>query len=255
VVWTRWQILDDLDDDIYGQRVTGETAPTPTPSPTPTRTPTPTLHAQHLPIILHHPPPIPVAPVLGTITPPGANPRYGVTWSASTSATSYLLQRATNASFADATQVYAGAATVYSAPSQGIARYYYRVKARNQWGESPWSNVQSVEVRWEQEPNYPLAQANGPLRSGLDYYGYPNDNNDYFFFQVGSRGQLTIDLTNHTGLGLQMVVRTSTGALVTQVNTPPYHLVRTVDPGRYYIQIFSTGGFNTTPYTLRAVFL
>jgi hypothetical protein len=229
--------------------------PTATRTPTPTLTSTPTPRAQYLPLVLRRFPPIPDAPVLNAITAPGANPSYTVRWNASQSATSYLLQRATSASFTDAVQVYSGAATTYTAPSQGIARYYYRVKAHNQWGESPWSNVQSVDVRWEQEPNYPLANANGPLLSGLNYYGYPNDGNDYFFFQAASRGQVTVDLTNHSGQGLQLLLRTSTGTLVTQVNTPPYHLVTTVDPGRYYVHIYSIGNFNsTTPYTLRAAF-
>jgi hypothetical protein len=231
--------------------------PTPTPSPTATitRTPTPMPPRGYLPLVLHRFPPIPDTPVLNGITAPGANPSYTVRWNASQSATSYLLQRATSASFADAVQVYSGAATTYSAPSQGIARYHYRVQARNQYGNSPWSNVQWVDVRWEQEPNYPLANANGPLLSGLNYYGYPNDTDDYFYFQVASRGQVTIDLTNHSDQSVQLLLRTPAGDPITFVNQPPYHLVATVDPGRYYVHIYATGGFNTTtPYTLRAVF-
>ena len=199
--------------------------------------------------------PLPDTPNLHAITPPNVNASYPVRWSPTNLTTSFVLERATNASFADATLVYVGPATSTTLPSEGIARYYYRVKARNQWGESPWSNVQSVEVRWEREPNYPSTQANGPLRSGLSYYGYPNDQNDYFFFQVASRGQVTIDLTNHNGQGLQLLLRTPTGNPITFVNQPPYHLVATVDPGRYYVHIYSIGNFNsTTPYTLRAVF-
>ncbi len=203
-----------------------------TPTSTPTRTSTPTPRAQYLPLILHRFPPIPDAPVLNAITAPEANPSYTVRWNASQSATSYLLQRATSASFADVVQVYSGAATTYTAPSQGIARYYYRVQARNQYGSSPWSNVQWVDVRWEQEPNYPLASANGPLLSGLNYYGYPNDTDDYFYFQVASRGQVIIDLTNHSDQSVQLLLRTPAGDPITFVNQPPYHL----------------------PYTLRAVF-
>ncbi len=228
---------------------------TPTVTSTPTRTPSPIPLLAYLPLVLHRFPPIPDAPALNAITAPGANPSYSVRWNASQSATSYLLQRATSAGFADAVQVYSGAATTYSAPSQGIARYYYRVQARNQYGSSPWSNVQWVDVRWEQEPNYPLAQANGPLLSGFDYYGYPNDSNDYFFFQVASRGEVAIDLSNHTGTGVQLVLRTVTGDQVAVDYQAPYHLVTTVDPGRYYVQIYTESGLNTnTPYTLRVIF-
>jgi hypothetical protein len=241
--------------DVYGQLVSGIAPSTPTPTATPTRTPTPTPRTQYLPLTLRRFPPIPDAPVLNAITAPGANPSYSVRWNASQSATSYLVQRATSANFADAVQVYSGAATTYTAPSQGIARYHYRVQARNQYGSSPWSNVQWVDVRWEQEPNYPLSNANGPLLSGLNYYGYPNDTDDYFFFQVASRGQVTIDLSNHTGIGVQLVLRTVTGDQVAIDYQAPYHLVTAVDPGRYYVQIYTESGLNTnTPYTLRAIF-
>jgi hypothetical protein len=253
---------------IYGQRIAGiapgptstptrtpTTTPTRTPTRAPTSTPTPTPVANYVPLILQRWHPLPYTPVLGPMTPPDANPSYTVRWSPANWATSYILERATNAIFGDATQVYAGAGTSITTPSQGIARYYYRVKARNQWGDSTWSNVESVEVRWEQEPNYPLAQANGPLRSGIDFYGYPNDTYDYFFFQASSSGQVTVDLANHTGLGLQLVLRTSNGSQVAYDYSPPYHLVATVDPGRYYVQLYAIGNFNTTePYTLRSSF-
>jgi Leucine-rich repeat (LRR) protein len=214
----------------------------------------PASWSQYLPLVLRRSPPIPDAPALNAITPPGANPSYSITWNPATSATSYLLQRATNASFTDATQVYAGGSTAYTASSQGIARYYYRVQARNQWGNSPWSNVQSVEVRWEREPNNTYDIANGPMNSGLDHYGFPNDASDYFFLQTTRRGQITIDLNNHTGQGLQLLLYYPAGTLVDQDGTEPYRLEYTGDPGRYYVRIYSTGGFNsTTPYTLRAV--
>ncbi len=199
--------------------------------------------------------PGPGAPVLYPITPPGANSSYNVTWSAAASATSYVLQRATSASFAGAVQVYAGGARSFTAPSQGIARYYYRVQARNQWGNSPWSNVQSVDVGWEQEPNDTSATANGPLVSGMNYYGFPNDASDYFFFQTSRRGQITIDLNNHTGQGVQLLLYHPVGNQVAVVGEPPYRLEYTGDAGTYYVRIYATGNFNsTTPYTLRAAF-
>jgi hypothetical protein len=229
--------------------------PTATPTRTPTRTPTPMPPRGYVPLILHRWPRIPDAPMLNTITPPGANPSYTINWNSVLSVTSYVLQRATSASFADATEVYSGTGTSTNIDSQGIARYYYRVQARNQYGNSPWSNVQWVDVRWEQEPNYPLTNANGPLLSGLNYYGFPNDADDYFFFQVASRGQVTIDLTNHSATGVQLVLRNAAGERLAVDNTAPYRLEITVDPGRYYVHIYAADGYNsTTPYMLRAVF-
>jgi hypothetical protein len=199
--------------------------------------------------------PLPDKPLLQPVTPPNANPGYTVRWSAASWATSYVLERATSATFAGATQVYAGTGTSTTVASEGIARYFYRVKARNQWGESPWSNVESVEVRWEQEPNYPYTLANGPLVSGIDHYGYPNDNHDYFTFLTLSRGQITIDLDGHTGRGVQLVLYHPAGSWVAIDNESPYHLVYTGEPGVYYVQIYTEGDFNsTTPYTLRAMF-
>lgn len=110
-------------------------------------------------------------------------------------------------------------------------------------------------VGWEQEPNNTSATANGPLVSGMYYFGSPNDASDYFFFQTTSRGQITIDLNDHTGQGIQLLLYYPEGNLVGQDITPPYRLEYTGNSGRYYVRIYSTGGFNsTTPYTLRAVF-
>lgn len=209
---------------------------------------------RHIPLVMRGFAPFPGALVLSAIAPPGANPSYNVTWSAPTWAAFYLLQRATSATFANAIQVYAGPNTSYQAPSQGIARYHYRVQARNQSGSSPWSNVQSVDVRWELEPNNSADVANGPLNSGLDYYGFPNDVSDYFTFETSTRGQITIDLNNHTGQGIQLLLYQAAGNLVQQDIEPPYRLEYMGDPGRYYVRVYSTGGFNiTTRYTLRVV--
>jgi hypothetical protein len=109
-------------------------------------------------------------------------------------------------------------------------------------------------IGWEQEPNNTVATANGPLVSGMNYFGFPNDGSDYFFFQTTSRDQITIDLNNHTGQGIQLLLYYPAGNLVGRDIEPPYRLEYTGDPGRYYVRIYSTGGFNnTTPYTLRVV--
>ena len=47
----------------------------------------------------------------------------------------------------------AGPATSFEAASQGIATYFYRVKAHNGWGDSGWSATLTATVRWEAEPN------------------------------------------------------------------------------------------------------
>ena len=42
------------------------------------------------------------------------------------------------------------------------------------------------EGPWEREDNDRASQANGPLRSGQDYYGYPDDAFDYFYLSLAS---------------------------------------------------------------------
>ncbi len=107
----------------------------------------------------------------------------------------------------------------------------------------------------EVEPNDTYLQANGPLRSGRDYTGYPDDDKDYFSIYLRTSGQITIDLTNHTGTGVQLQLfyqNTSSSPLVYKYNAP-YHIDYPASTaGWYYIYIASTGNFNTnTAYTLR----
>ena len=112
------------------------------------------------------------------------------------------------------------------------------------------------EGPWEQEPNNSYLEANGPLRSGQDYYGYPNDEKDYFSIYLRTAGTITIDLTDHTGTGVQVQLFYQTvGNRVAGDMDAPYHVEYTGPAGWYYIYIYTAGGYNsTTPYTLRATF-
>jgi hypothetical protein len=106
------------------------------------------------------------------------------------------------------------------------------------------------------EPNNSYLQANGPLRSGRDYYGYPNDEKDYFSIYLRTGGTITIDLTNHTGQGVQLqLFYQSTNNRVDYDLDAPYHITYTGPAGWYYIYIYTAGGYNTTtPYTLRVTY-
>jgi hypothetical protein len=112
------------------------------------------------------------------------------------------------------------------------------------------------EGPWEQEPNNNYLQANGPLRSGRYYYGYPNDEKDYFSIYLRTGGTITIDLTNHTGQGVQLqLFYQSTNNRVDYDLDAPYHITYTGPAGWYYIYIYTAGGYNTTtPYTLRVTY-
>lgn len=109
---------------------------------------------------------------------------------------------------------------------------------------------------WEAEPNNTFAQANGPLCAGRDYLGYPNDGIDMFKFFTSSQGSMVIDVTGHSGQGVQLqLYYQSASNRVAFDHTPPYHIEYTGPPGWYFIYIYTAGGFNTSqPYTLRVQF-
>ncbi len=227
----------------------------------PTPTPTPTLTPISTPTSL-----VPSALTLYPITPPEANPTYTVSWSAVTGATSYVLERATGAGFSDAVQVYAGPATQHVEASAGIATYHYRVKARNAWGDSGWSNVRTVAVRWELEPNGEAVDATltGPLRPGLTYYGVLTGadpkKNDYFYFDLAETRTVELWLTNMApSHDLNLVLRDYQLNMVpggysgNVGNADEYIRSPSLAPGRYYVQVRWVAGDSTQPYHLRGV--
>jgi len=116
--------------------------------------------------------------------------------------------------------------------------------------------VAYFEGPWEVEPNNTYLQANGSLRSGRDYYGYPNDQKDYFSIYLRTGGQIVIDLSNHTGQGVQLQLFYQTaGNLVAGDLDAPYHIEYTGPAGLYYIYIYTAGNYNSsTAFALRATY-
>jgi len=116
--------------------------------------------------------------------------------------------------------------------------------------------VAYFEGPWEVEPNNTYLQANGSLRSGQDYYGYSNDQKDYFSIYLRTGGQIVIDLSNHTGQGVQLQLFYQTaGNLVAGDLDAPYHIEYTGPAGLYYIYIYTAGNYNSsTAFALRATY-
>jgi hypothetical protein len=112
------------------------------------------------------------------------------------------------------------------------------------------------EGPWELEDNDSYQQANGPLRLARDYYGYPDDQKDFFSIYLPSPGQLSIDVTNHSGSGVQLqLFNGSVDNRVCFDPELPLHCEYTGQAGWYYVFIYTESGFNThTAYTLRAEF-
>jgi len=112
------------------------------------------------------------------------------------------------------------------------------------------------EGPWESEDNDSCTAANGPLRSGRDYLGYPNDVKDYFSVHLRTAGSITVDLTNHTGQGVQLqLFYQSVDNRVAYALHPPYHIEYTGLAGLYYVYIYTASGYNNAnPYTLRVAY-
>jgi uncharacterized repeat protein (TIGR02543 family) len=119
-----------------------------------------------------------------------------------------------------------------------------------------YNYINYFEGPWEVEPNDSIAQANGPLRSGQDYFGYPNDARDFFSVYMTQPGQLNVTLSNHTGQGVQLqLFYQSADNRVGFVPDPPYTLSYSGPAGWYYIFIFTESGYHShTPYTVRVTY-
>ena len=138
---------------------------------------------------------------------------------------------------------------------RGATRYYYRVRAQNSFGLSAWSNVHTVDVLWEHEPNDdPASQANGPLVSGVTYYGQfttTADIKDYYFIELASSQSVDIWLGNQaSGQDYDLVLRDAALTIVGYSgnvgNTDESILTHPLPPGKYYIQVYNHGGRTTT---------
>jgi hypothetical protein len=111
------------------------------------------------------------------------------------------------------------------------------------------------EGPFEVEENDKYYQANGPIRSGKDYQGYPDDEKDYFSFVTNAAGVITVTLNNHTGTGVQVLLFDQNITMVQVDNTAPYQITYNGPPGTYFVQIYAAGGYNsTTKYTLRVTY-
>jgi hypothetical protein len=86
------------------------------------------------------------APVLDPIDNPDGDGSYLVQWSTVAVATAYQLEEADNDGFASPTPLYDGDATQYQVSGRSTGRWYYRVRASNASGTSPWSDTESVGV-------------------------------------------------------------------------------------------------------------
>lgn len=213
----------------------------------------------HLPLVVKSRKlPVPETPVLMPISNPDGDGTYVIRWASVPWTEDYLLQEARDSSFSIALQSSSVLSTSYEVTDRGAARYFYRVQARNYSGSSPWSDLESVDVRWELEPNNSDQEANGPLQSEIEYYGYPDDEKDYFGFKTDMAGAISIEVRNHTGkeVQLQLFYQSATDENRKAHDLEPPFQIDYVGPsGWYYIYINTGSGYNqNTPYSISVRF-
>ncbi|MBN1889184.1 MAG: hypothetical protein JW850_14420, partial [Thermoflexales bacterium] len=213
---------------------------------------------------------VPGVPVLRAIDNLDWDGNYVVSWETTELASGYILQEAVKTSLpseGDFAQIYAGENNSYSANGKGPTRYYYRVQANNSCGQSAWSNpLQYADVQWEKEPNDDArTQANGPVVSGVFYYGtFPDQassGKDYFYFHLDVEHSVTIDLTNiPLGQDYDLALWDTTFASPVvysdkKGNADEHIQTGVLSPGRYYIQVYhNNSGGSTQLYHLRVVY-
>jgi hypothetical protein len=206
--------------------------------------------------------PRPGTPVLSTISPPGDDASYIVSWDMTFGAEYYSLQEATDPTFSDASTIYTDADTFHTVTSRCIKNYHYRVTACNCGGCSEWSNVESVEVRWECGLNNTCPGGNGPLVSDLTYYGTfttTTDRRDYFHFDMTTPHTIELWLTNiPIGYDYDLALRNAGCDLIVFSNNydnSAEHILTGILPaGRYYVQVYYYVPGSAQPYHLRVVY-
>jgi hypothetical protein len=209
--------------------------------------------------------PLPEPLTLLPIDNPDGDGTYTVRWKPKADAQIYYLQEATNSLFVGAKTVFEGVATSFEVTGRGAARYFYRVRADTVDGDpSGWSNVEWVDVLWEHEPNDDaLTQANGPIVSGLTYYGtFPvlDDRVDHFFFDMPSAKRVDLFLSKIPPFSdYDLYLLDASLGLVAFSERPgnlEEHIATSVLPaGRYYIRVVNAKPFvSTQAYQLKPEF-
>jgi hypothetical protein len=108
--------------------------------------------------------------------------------------------------------------------------------------------TQAVDVLWEAEPNDDArTEANGPLVSGLTYFGrFPagSDTQDYYYFDLPAAHALELWLANiAAGHDYDVYLRDANLALRAKSdsggNADEYLRTGTLAVGRYYIQVYN----------------
>lgn len=130
-----------------------------------------------------------------------------------------------------------------------------------------WIAPPCLTSSFEIEPNNSPTEATGLLCSGQTYQGHPNDSFDWFYFDTPAAGPITVTISNNTATGQQLQLLDANHTLLgfvsgssnlqiacANVVTPTCTPGTPFPAGRYYVFVYSNGGFNTLPYSLRVTY-
>ena len=102
----------------------------------------------YLPITIKTWPPIPTVPVIDPIDNADQDNVFVVSWKNPGVGGTYILEESMEPAFPSPNVAYQGPALSWQVPAGGKPPgvYYFRVKTTNNYGESPWSDVQSIRI-------------------------------------------------------------------------------------------------------------
>ncbi len=225
----------------------------------------------YLPLVIRNWPPRPQQPTLNAIdNGPEMRGTYTVTWQFAEHSTTYLLEEATKSDFSDATTLYSGSDLTHTITSpRKPTLYYYRVRGENEVGTGPWSNVVSVDVRWETLNNDTAETSDGPIFFDRDYFGMPEDTYDWFVLELDG-GHFSVQIDNYQADDGWLVVYPGPnpsssnwcdyfriglsygGEQATLETSKNLEGACNGQAGNYYVRVYTNPDSHTTiPYTLR----
>jgi hypothetical protein len=182
----------------------------------------------------------PSAPTLTSLADNAVNEPLSVllAWNASSSATSYRVQIASNAAFTpvwlDSSHVTASALTISGLSTN--TQYYWRVSASNTIGNSDFSIARTFSTVWTTAPAVPAALA--PANGSTGYYGAP------VFSWVSSPGAMTYRCQVATDSAFaQIVLDDSTLA------TPKFQSKGLTGDKTYWWRVRSKNTVGSSPYS------
>jgi hypothetical protein len=127
-------------------------------------------------------------PVLGS---------YTLSWKPIDGANDYKIWESLSSTFPTDPTYVSGGSTSFTLPDLNPTRYYYYMVATNGSRDTLPSNTLTVDRQYKLEPNDSGETANGPIFSGITYYGQTNDLRDYYKIRMDSPGTITVTMTSY----------------------------------------------------------